>query len=128
MDGKFGIVLSLIFRRVIFFAKWKPLVVTWRFENMFSVVLLVLLFFVLIFHWRRREWLGSCWKNTVRSKRYTGQRLWGDCRVQVSFFVFYRVRKSQCKIPKFHLISWCGNFAETHSFRRVSGEVMVIEH
>ena len=26
------------------------------------------------------------------------------------------------KIPQFHLISWCGNFAETHSFRIVSGE------
>ena len=26
------------------------------------------------------------------------------------------------KIPHFHLISWCGNFAERHSFRRVSGE------
>ena len=27
-----------------------------------------------------------------------------------------------CKIPKFHLISWCGNFVERLSFRRVSGE------
>ena len=26
------------------------------------------------------------------------------------------------KIPKFHLISWCGNFVETHSFRRVLGD------
>ena len=26
------------------------------------------------------------------------------------------------KIPKFHLISWCGNFAEMHSFCRVSGK------
>ena len=26
------------------------------------------------------------------------------------------------KIPKFHLISWCGNLAETHSFHRVSGD------
>ena len=26
------------------------------------------------------------------------------------------------KIPKFNLISWYGNFMETHSFRRVSGE------
>ena len=25
------------------------------------------------------------------------------------------------KIPKFFLISWCGNFVETHSFYRVSG-------
>ena len=29
---------------------------------------------------------------------------------------------SMCKIPKFHLISWCGNFVKTHSFRRVSGD------
>ena len=27
------------------------------------------------------------------------------------------------KIPKFHLISWCGNFVEKHSFRIVSGAV-----
>ena len=27
-----------------------------------------------------------------------------------------------CKIPKFHLISSCGNFVERLSFRRVSGE------
>ena len=26
------------------------------------------------------------------------------------------------KISKFHLISWCGNFVERHSFRRVSGD------
>ena len=26
------------------------------------------------------------------------------------------------KIPKFHPISWCGNFVETHSFRRVLDE------
>ena len=26
------------------------------------------------------------------------------------------------KIPKFHRNSWCGNFVETHSFRRVAGE------
>ena len=26
------------------------------------------------------------------------------------------------KIPKLHLISWCGNFVERHSFRRVSDE------
>ena len=26
------------------------------------------------------------------------------------------------KIPQFHLISWCGNFVERHSFRIVSGE------
>ena len=26
------------------------------------------------------------------------------------------------KIPKFHLISWCGNFEERNSFRIVSGE------
>ena len=25
------------------------------------------------------------------------------------------------KIPQFHLISWCGNFGERHSFRMVSG-------
>ena len=25
------------------------------------------------------------------------------------------------QIPKFHLISWCGNFVERHSFPRVSG-------
>ena len=25
------------------------------------------------------------------------------------------------KIPQFHLISWCGNFAERHSFHKVSG-------
>ena len=27
-----------------------------------------------------------------------------------------------CKISKFHLISWCGNFEERHSFRIVSDE------
>ena len=27
------------------------------------------------------------------------------------------------KIPKFHLISWCENFVERHSFRIVSGEM-----
>ena len=26
------------------------------------------------------------------------------------------------KIPKFHLISWCGNFVGKHSFCRVSGQ------
>ena len=26
------------------------------------------------------------------------------------------------KIPKFHLISWCGNFVERHRFCRISGE------
>ena len=26
------------------------------------------------------------------------------------------------KIPKFHLISWCGNFVEKHRFGIVSGE------
>ena len=26
------------------------------------------------------------------------------------------------KIPKFHLISWCGSFVERHSFCRVSGD------
>ena len=26
------------------------------------------------------------------------------------------------KIPQFHLISWCGNFVESHIFRIVSGE------
>ena len=26
------------------------------------------------------------------------------------------------KIPKFRLISWCGNFVKTHSFRRVLGK------
>ena len=26
------------------------------------------------------------------------------------------------KIPQFHLISWCGNFVERHSFRIVSGD------
>ena len=26
------------------------------------------------------------------------------------------------QIPKFHLISWSGNFVEMHSFRRVSDE------
>ena len=26
------------------------------------------------------------------------------------------------KIPKFHLISWCGNFVERYSFRVVSGD------
>ena len=26
------------------------------------------------------------------------------------------------KIPAFHVTSWCGNFVERHSFRRVSGE------
>ena len=25
-------------------------------------------------------------------------------------------------LPQFHLISWCGNFLERHSFRMVSGE------
>ena len=31
---------------------------------------------------------------------------------------FFNLRK----ILKFHLISWCGNFVETHSFCRVSGD------
>ena len=26
------------------------------------------------------------------------------------------------KIRKYHLIFWCGNFVERHSFRRVSGD------
>ena len=26
------------------------------------------------------------------------------------------------KMPQFHLISWCGNFVERHSFRIVSGD------
>ena len=26
------------------------------------------------------------------------------------------------KIPKFHLIFWCGNFVETHSFCRLTAE------
>ena len=26
-----------------------------------------------------------------------------------------------CKIPKFHLISWCENFVETQNFQRVAG-------
>ena len=26
------------------------------------------------------------------------------------------------KIPYFHLITWCGNFVESHSFRIVSGD------
>ena len=31
------------------------------------------------------------------------------------------------KIPKFHLISWCINFLEKHSFRRVSRERQKLE-
>ena len=31
-------------------------------------------------------------------------------------------KKTLHKIPKFHLISWCGNFKERHSFRVVSGD------
>ena len=33
------------------------------------------------------------------------------------------LRESLRKIPKFHLISWCRNFVERHSLRRVSGEL-----
>lgn len=73
-------ILSLIFRDVIFFSNWK------LFWNIFSTTLQVIFFFLLIFYCRRREWLCPCWQDTVRSKRYTGQRLWGDCCVQVSFF------------------------------------------
>ena len=29
--------------------------------------------------------------------------------------------KSMRKVPQFHLISWCENFVERHSFRKVSG-------
>ena len=27
------------------------------------------------------------------------------------------------KIPKFNLISWCGNFVEMHNVRRVTGDL-----
>ena len=34
-----------------------------------------------------------------------------------------RRRNPRLKIPKFYLISWCGNFVETHSYRIVSGNL-----
>ena len=27
-----------------------------------------------------------------------------------------------CKIPSFHLISWCGHFMKRHSFHKILGE------
>ena len=38
------------------------------------------------------------------------------------FFPMISIILTLRKIPKFHLMSWCGNFAERHSFRRVLGE------
>ena len=35
---------------------------------------------------------------------------------------FAKIVKTLRKIPLFHLISWCGNFVEKHSFLIVSGE------
>ena len=37
-------------------------------------------------------------------------------------FSNYCSHNSLLKIPKFHLISWCGSFVETHNFLRVSGD------
>ena len=34
----------------------------------------------------------------------------------------FKSTSSLCKMPKFHLISWYGNFLERHSFRIVLGE------
>ena len=42
-----------------------------------------------------------------------------------TFLAEFQANRSELslrKIPWFHLISWCGNFAERHSFRIVSAE------
>ena len=46
-------------------------------------------------------------------------RLWtpGACSVRFMYSRQYPLHK----IPNFHLISWCGNFVDRHSFSRVSG-------
>ena len=36
------------------------------------------------------------------------------------FAIYARSVKSLHKMPQFHLISWCGNIVETHSFYTVS--------
>ena len=36
----------------------------------------------------------------------------------------WKMLATLCKIPKFHPISWCRNFAERHNFHRVSGETL----
>ena len=43
----------------------------------------------------------------------------GALFLSVYYLSFYL--RSLRKIPKFHLISWCGNVLERLSFRRVSG-------
>ena len=56
------------------------------------------------------------------TETYTWQRLQYVsvfCAIS-SFAISYH---SLRKIPQFHLISWCGYFAERHSFHIVSGEL-----
>ena len=33
-----------------------------------------------------------------------------------------------CKIPKTHQLSWCGNFVETNSFHKVSGDEILVSY
>ena len=42
----------------------------------------------------------------------------GACSVKFMYSLQYPLHK----IPNFHLISWCGNFVDRHSFSRVSGD------
>ena len=41
-------------------------------------------------------------------------------------YSLYTIKASLRKIPKFHLIPWCGNFEERHSFHIVSGKCTCI--
>ena len=49
------------------------------------------------------------------------------CILKIDFAIFFFLavvfkRIALRRIPKFYLISWCANFVERHSFRRVSGD------
>ena len=60
---------------------------------------------------------------------YSSQNIYGgaifekinivDLRLGPKYVIGYSLRK----IPNFHLIAWCKNFVERHSFCRVSGNL-----
>ena len=60
---------------------------------------------------------------TIWAKSEIFKHLWWSFLVKYSNrFIAPFAKNTFCKIPQFHLISWCGNFVKRHSFRIVFGE------
>ena len=70
------------------------------------------------------QYVGKA-ETTLNLRLITTEKTQKKPKVILACKQFEKQVHTLCKIPSFHLISWCRNFVERHSFRIVLGNSLI---